>query len=845
MDVAASSSGSSRASSLVKMLLASVAVAALLVLGRKAGAAIPEFAQWVDGLGAIGPLVFIGGYALAVVAFVPASVLTLAAGAIFDLGPGVAYVFCAATLGSSLAFLVSRYVARGMVEQRLAGNPGFAAIDRAVAAQGRRIVFLLRLSPAFPFTLLNYALGLTRVRFADFVVASVGMLPGTLLYVYYGKLVGDVAALAGGAAVEKDTGYYVVLALGLVATIAVTTIVTRTARRALAEATADKRSRASNLLSARGAIERANNAGPSSGGTSPADMGHVYSRSNAAALEQVPGSRSNTAALEQLLGSRPASEALSLRREPAAPSRDESQPASRETGAAEAETPTSHHSPVTPLDEHNERLLDNVRPTDWTNPRPAARYDLVVVGAGTGGLICAAVGSGLGARVALVERNLMGGDCLNYGCVPSKALIRYARRVAETRELLGDIPFTDPVLDREFSAAMKRMREIRADISRDDSAKRYRDELGVDVFQGSATFTGSSTIEVDGKTLRFKKAVIASGARAAVPAIPGLAEAGFLTNETVFNLTERPKRLVVIGGGPIGCELAQAMRRLGCSVTILDRADHLLEREDADAAAVVQRRFEQEGIRLILGAEILSVTTSVGGKVLAYRWRRGENETVCDEILVAVGRRANVEGMGLEAAGVAVTNHGIRVNDNLRTTNRRVFAVGDCCMQWQFTHAADAAAKIVVQNALFFGRKTLSSLVMPWCTFTEPEVAHVGLYARDATQKGIETETFTVPLEKVNRAVCDGETDGFVRVHTKKGSDKIVGATIVATHAGEMISEVSLAITSGLGLAKIAAVIHPYPTQAEGIKAAANAYMRTKLTPTAKKVLGFLLKLQR
>ncbi|MFN2428255.1 MAG: FAD-containing oxidoreductase [Candidatus Binatia bacterium] len=800
MNVAASTPKAPRAAAAVRFALAAVAIAALLVAGRKAGGAIPEFAAWVEGLGALGP----------------------AAGAIFGLGAGVAYVFCAATLGSSLAFLVSRYIARGAIEQRLAGNASFAAIDQAVAAEGRRIVFLLRLSPAFPFTLLNYALGLTRVRYADFLVASVGMLPGTLLYVYYGKLAGDVAALAGGAAVQKDAGYYAVLALGLLATIAVTAVVTRTARRALADATSRKATGARTLLSARGAFERANSPASTLTARAPLDTGFATARMD-------------TAALEHILGSRPASEALSLHR-------------SEDTGPtdpAPGDGKSPHHSPVAPLDADNMRLLDNVRPTGWTNPEPASRYDLVVIGAGTGGLICAAVGAGLGARVALVERNLMGGDCLNYGCVPSKALIRHARRVAEARELLGDSAFDDAVLDREFAAAMQRMRKIRADISQDDSARRYSDELGVDVFQGNASFTGATTVEVDGRTLRFKKAVIASGARADVPSVPGLRETGFLTNETVFNLTERPHRLVVIGGGPIGCELAQAMRRLGCIVTIIDREERLLTREDADAAMIVQQRLEKEGVRLLLGAEVLSVSSRVGGKVIAYRGRRGENETVCDEILVAAGRRANLDGMGLDRGGVAFAAHGIRVDDNLRTSNPRVFAVGDCCMRWQFTHAADAAAKIVVQNALFFGRKKLSSLVMPWCTYTEPEIAHVGLYERDAKMTGIETETFTIPLEKVNRAVCDGETDGFVRVHTKKGSDRIVGATIVATHAGEMISEISLAITSGLGLGKIAAVIHPYPTQAEGIKAAANAFMRTKLTPTAKKFLGLLLKIQR
>jgi pyruvate/2-oxoglutarate dehydrogenase complex dihydrolipoamide dehydrogenase (E3) component len=268
-----------------------------------------------------------------------------------------------------------------------------------------------------------------------------------------------------------------------------------------------------------------------------------------------------------------------------------------------------------------------------------------------------------------------------------------------------------------------------------------------------------------------------------------------------------------------------------------------LTREDADAAAIVQRRFEKEGIRLLLGAEVLSVTRTEAGRVVRYRGAGGESEVTCDEILVSAGRRPNVEGLGLESAGIAYSERGLRVDDHLRTTNPRVFGVGDCCMHWQFTHAADAAAKIVVQNALFFGRKKLSTLVMPWCTYTDPEVAHVGLYEADARVRAIEPATYTVQLEKVNRGFCFVEY--VVRVHTRKGSDVILGATIVATHAGEMISEVSLAITSGLGLGKIAAVIHPYPTQAEGIKAAANAYMRTKLTPTAKKVLGLLLRLQR
>ncbi|HYB99941.1 MAG TPA: mercuric reductase [Candidatus Limnocylindrales bacterium] len=502
-------------------------------------------------------------------------------------------------------------------------------------------------------------------------------------------------------------------------------------------------------------------------------------------------------------------------------------------------------SAVEPLDEHNRTLLANVAPATWRNPAPARRYNLVVLGAGSGGLISAAVAAGLGARVALVERNLMGGDCLNFGCVPSKTLIRCARRVAEAQALLGSQPLDHERLDEEFARAMARVRAARAEISADDSAHRYRDEMGIDVFIGSARFTSADAIDVGGATLRFRKAIVASGARAAVPPVPGLAEAGFLTNETIFNLTQRPRRLAVIGGGPIGCELAQAMARLGCQVTVLDVAARLLPREDADAADIVARRLVRDGVSLALGVEISGVTRSAGGRTVRYTSARGAGEVVVDEILVATGRAPNVEGLGLEAAGVRFGKRGIEVDDNLRTTNAAVFAVGDCCLQWQFTHAADAAAKIAVQNALFFGRKKMSGLAMPWCTFTDPEVAHVGLYEDEARERGIALDTFTIPLSKVNRAVCDGETDGFVRIHTKKGTPDILGATIVASHAGEMISQVTLAMAGKLSLATIAGVIHPYPTQAEGIKAAANSYMRTRLTPLAKAVLGGILRLTR
>ncbi len=497
-----------------------------------------------------------------------------------------------------------------------------------------------------------------------------------------------------------------------------------------------------------------------------------------------------------------------------------------------------HGDVVLPMDVHNRKLVANVHPPDWVNPDPAPCYNLVVVGAGTAGLVAAAGAAGLGARVALVERHLLGGDCLNVGCVPSKAVIRASRASAD---VLGAPRFgvrAEPGAKPDFAAAMERMRKVRADISRHDSAGRFR-ELGVDVFLGEAVFSGPKSVEVGGAVLRFKKAVIATGARPIAPPIEGLKEAGYLTNETVFNLTERPGRIAFLGAGPISCELAQAFRRLGSEVTMLDRAPHVLIREDADVAEVLQDALRREGVRLVLGCKVERVEVGDGGKMVHFTSREGEKDSVgVDEILVGVGRAPNVEGLGLEEACVAFDpRRGVTVDDRLRTTNRHIYAAGDCCMEWKFTHAADAAARIVIQNALFFGRKKRSALTMPWCTYTSPEVAHVGLYEEDAAKRGIPVETFVRHLRDVDRAVADGETEGFVKVHVKRGSDEILGATIVAAHAGEMISEVTLAMAGKIGLKKLAAVIHPYPTRAEAIKQVADAYNRTRLTPRTRRWL--------
>jgi pyruvate/2-oxoglutarate dehydrogenase complex dihydrolipoamide dehydrogenase (E3) component len=380
------------------------------------------------------------------------------------------------------------------------------------------------------------------------------------------------------------------------------------------------------------------------------------------------------------------------------------------------------------------------------------------------------------------------------------------------------------------------MRGIRARLSPHDSAARMRG-LGVDVFLGEGRFTGADTVAVDGTSLRFKKAVIAAGGRPHRPAIPGLAEAGFLTNESVFELTERPRRLAVIGAGPIGCELAQAFRRLGSEVTLFHTGGHILNREDADAAEILQRAFVAEGIRLVLEAKVVRVERDATGKVLHAETPAGPVMVTVDEILVGAGRVPNVDGLGLDTVGVAYdSREGVKVNDYLQTSNPGIYAAGDVCMAEKFTHAADFAARTVIQNALFLGRKRLSALTIPWCTYTDPEIAHVGLHERQAAQRGLAIDTYRRPFTEVDRAVVDGEEEGFVKVHVRRGTDRIVGATIVARHGGEMIGEVTLAITAGVGLGRLASVIHPHPTQAEAIRQVGDLYNRTRLTPTVKRL---------
>ncbi|MBU6281118.1 FAD-containing oxidoreductase [bacterium] len=496
--------------------------------------------------------------------------------------------------------------------------------------------------------------------------------------------------------------------------------------------------------------------------------------------------------------------------------------------------------------EGSDALLDErVRPAAWRNPVPSDRYDLVVLGGGTAGLVAAAGAAGLGARVALVERARMGGDCLVTGCVPSKALLRSARAAAEARHAPA-LGIRVDGIDPDFEAVLARMRRLRAELAVNDSAERFR-SLGVDVFLGEGRFSSPEAIAVGSATLRFRRAIVATGARPTLPAIEGLDLAAPLTSDTVFDLQHRPASLVVIGAGPIGCELGQAFARLGSRVTLLGRAPAVLPREEPAASELVARALERDGVRLVTAATVEKIEPGRDGAPARVHWRGpgAPGSTDCDAILVAVGRTPNLEGLDLARAGIETRSGRLVVDERLRTTNSRIWASGDVCLPDLFTHAADAASRLVLRNALFSGRGRYGDLLVPHATYTDPEVARVGLDPAEAARRGIGIATFEVPLVSVDRAVLDDAGEGFLRVHVRRGGDRILGATAVGSHAGEVLAGIVVAMGAGIGLGRLSSTILPYPTLSEAIRKAGDAYQRTRLTPLTKRLLSTWIRLRR
>ncbi|MCC9607013.1 mercuric reductase [Blastopirellula sp. JC732] len=486
-----------------------------------------------------------------------------------------------------------------------------------------------------------------------------------------------------------------------------------------------------------------------------------------------------------------------------------------------------------PADEYNAALVNHVHPPDWSNPIPSGKYNLIAIGGGSAGIIAALGAAGLGGTSALIERGLLGGDCLNFGCVPSKSLIRSARaaHAFQTAPSYGVNPVCDPRV--EFERVMERMRHARADISRHDAAQRFSD-MGVDVYLGAAKFTAPDAVQVAGQTLKFARCVIATGGRPQVPPIPGLEESGYLTNETIFSLTKLPARLAVLGLGPIGAEMAQTFRRFGSEVHAIEKESRPLSREEPAASDVIRQQLLREGVHLYFHHLVTRVEKN-GDSIRVTIDAAGDTQVIeVDAILVALGRRPNVEGLSLDKAGVEFNKKGVIVNDRLQTTNPRIFAAGDIAGSYQFTHAADAMARACLRNSLFYGNERLSNMIMPRTTYTDPEVAHVGLTPAQAQEQGLQIDSYREEMRNVDRAVVDGETAGYAVIHTRRGSGTVVGATIVAPHAGEMIGEVALLMTSGRKLDTLSSVIHCYPTQVEVLKRIADQYRRTKLSPLVK-----------
>jgi pyruvate/2-oxoglutarate dehydrogenase complex dihydrolipoamide dehydrogenase (E3) component len=471
-------------------------------------------------------------------------------------------------------------------------------------------------------------------------------------------------------------------------------------------------------------------------------------------------------------------------------------------------------------------------------------YDVVVIGGGAAGLTSSGLAATLGAKVVMIEAERLGGDCTWYGCVPSKTLLKAARVAHEIRHadkygLYGSEP------EFSFSRMMEHVRRVREEVYEDADRPEIYENLGVEVRTGSASFVDDHTIHVDGPdggTITGRYIVVATGAKAFVPPIPGLADVPHLTNETLFELKEQPRRLAIVGGGPIGSEMAQAFARLGSEVTVIDMLDRILSRDDPEASDLLRSRLERDGVSFRLGAEVGAVSSGPGGIIVRLTGGEHQMEVSADALLVATGRGANIAGLNLEAAGVETGKTGILVDDHCRTSRRHIYAVGDVTGRYQFTHMSEHMAKVAMTNALLKVPMKIDTRHVPWVTFTDPEVAHTGATAELLQTEGRRFRTYRFPYTKVDRAVTDGDAEGFIKVHAKPSTGRILGVDIVGASAGELISEYAVAMKNRIPMRKISDTIHPYPTYGLGARRAADQWYVQKQSPFLVRLLRIVFR---